>query len=105
MTPMLALLFAPAGEGGTNMTMYLIQIPLIFGIFYFLMIRPQQKQRQLRSSGPGSERSSARRTLSRPSLVNAVPFLPMRVGATQSKRSTPRRTPSTRSSGKPTPMR
>ena len=46
MTPMLALLFAPAGEGGTNMTMYLIQIPLIFGIFYFLMIRPQQKQRQ-----------------------------------------------------------
>jgi preprotein translocase subunit YajC len=25
---------------------FLIQIPLIFAIFYFLMIRPQQKQRQ-----------------------------------------------------------
>ena len=46
MNPMIALLFAPAGEGGTNMTMYLIQIPLIFGIFYFLMIRPQKKQQQ-----------------------------------------------------------
>ncbi len=47
MTPTLALLlFAPAGEGGANTTMFLIQIPLIFGIFYFLMIRPQQKQRQ-----------------------------------------------------------
>ncbi len=47
MNPTLALLlFAPAGEGGANTTMFLIQIPLIFGIFYFLMIRPQQKQRQ-----------------------------------------------------------
>jgi preprotein translocase subunit YajC len=47
MTSTLALLlFAPAGEGGANTTMFLIQIPLIFGIFYFLMIRPQQKQRQ-----------------------------------------------------------
>jgi preprotein translocase subunit YajC len=42
-----SLLFTPSGEGGaTGTTMFLIQIPLIFGIFYFLMIRPQQKQRQ-----------------------------------------------------------
>lgn len=48
MTPTLALLlFSPAGEGGASgTTMFLIQIPLIFGIFYFLMIRPQQKQRK-----------------------------------------------------------
>ena len=48
MTSMLALLlFTPSAEGGgANTTMFLIQIPLIFGIFYFLMIRPQQKQRQ-----------------------------------------------------------
>jgi preprotein translocase subunit YajC len=47
MTQILALLFTPSGEGaGTSMTPFLIQIPLIFGIFYFLMIRPQQKQRQ-----------------------------------------------------------
>ena len=32
--------------------------------------------------------------------MNAAPLRPMRVGATQSNRSTPRRTPSTRSSGK-----
>jgi preprotein translocase subunit YajC len=50
MTPTLALLlFTPAGEGGSSgTTMFLIQIPLIFGIFYFLMIRPQQKQKQER---------------------------------------------------------
>ncbi len=48
MTNTLALLlFAPSGEGGgSSMTLLLIQLPLIFGIFYFLMIRPQQKQRQ-----------------------------------------------------------
>ena len=57
------------------------------------------------SSGRGSVRNSARLMLSRPSRVNAAPLRPMRVGATQSNRSTPRRTPSTRSSGKPTPMR
>lgn len=38
---------APAGGGGPSSgTIFLIQIVLIFGIFYFLMIRPQQKQRQ-----------------------------------------------------------
>ncbi len=48
MTNTLALLlFAPSGEGGgSSMTLLLIQLPLIFGIFYFLMIRPQQRQRR-----------------------------------------------------------
>ncbi len=48
MTSMLALLAiqdAPATVGGFPIS-FLIQIPLIFAIFYFLMIRPQQKQRQ-----------------------------------------------------------
>ena len=35
----------PATVGGFPVSL-LIQIPLIFAIFYFLMIRPQQKQRQ-----------------------------------------------------------
>ena len=33
---------APSGFG----SMFLIQIVLIFGIFYFLMIRPQQKEKR-----------------------------------------------------------
>ena len=48
MTATLALLAiqdAPATVGGFPIS-FLIQIPLIFAIFYFLMIRPQQKQRQ-----------------------------------------------------------
>ena len=40
-------LFAPAGEGGMGaLTPFLIQIAAIFGIFYFLIIRPQQRQRR-----------------------------------------------------------
>ncbi len=48
MTHMLALLViqAPGGSFGGIPYSFLIQIPLIFAIFYFLMIRPQQKQRQ-----------------------------------------------------------
>ena len=48
MTPLLALLLLqePAASPGGLPTAFLIQIPLIFAIFYFLMIRPQQKQRQ-----------------------------------------------------------
>ena len=48
MTHMLALLViqSPDGTVGGIPMSFLIQIPLIFAIFYFLMIRPQQKQRQ-----------------------------------------------------------
>jgi len=48
MTHMLALLViqAPGGTLGGIPLSFLIQIPLIFAIFYFLMIRPQQKQRR-----------------------------------------------------------
>ena len=48
MTQLLALLLLqePVASTGGLPTAFLIQIPLIFAIFYFLMIRPQQKQRQ-----------------------------------------------------------
>jgi preprotein translocase subunit YajC len=42
--PILALLFAPSGQGGGGMSVLLIQVGLIFGIFYFLIIRPQRRQ-------------------------------------------------------------
>ena len=41
----LALRAAPA-EGGSALPIFLFQIAMIFAIFYFLMIRPQQKQRK-----------------------------------------------------------
>lgn len=41
----LALIAAPA-EGGSALPIFLFQIAMIFAIFYFLMIRPQQKQRK-----------------------------------------------------------
>jgi preprotein translocase subunit YajC len=46
--PLLLALFAPAGGTGGAGTMlpFLFQIAAIFAIFYFLMIRPQQKQRR-----------------------------------------------------------
>ena len=46
--PLLAALQAAPGGGAgpSGGTIFMIQIVLIFGIFYFLMIRPQQKQRQ-----------------------------------------------------------
>ena len=42
------LLFAPSGGGGGmgSLTPFLFQIALIFGIFYFLLLRPQQQQRK-----------------------------------------------------------
>lgn len=43
-SPLLALLFAPSGQGGSGLSVLLFQVALIFGIFYFLIIRPQRKQ-------------------------------------------------------------
>lgn len=51
MTPSIALLLsaaqqpAPAG-GGSGMSAFLLQMTLIFGLAYFLFIRPQQRQRK-----------------------------------------------------------
>lgn len=46
MTPsLLATLFAPSGQGGSGMTVLLIQVGAIFAIFYFFIIRPQRRQR------------------------------------------------------------
>lgn len=61
MTTMLALaLFAPGGEGSSTLLPFMLQIAAIFAIFYFLIIRPQQKQRrqheeQLRAIKKGDE--------------------------------------------------
>jgi preprotein translocase subunit YajC len=41
----MALLAAPR-EGGSGMTVFMVQMMLIFAIFYFLLIRPQSKERQ-----------------------------------------------------------
>jgi preprotein translocase subunit YajC len=47
MTPILpALLFAPSGQAGGGLSVLLFQVALIFGIFYFLIIRPQRRQRE-----------------------------------------------------------
>jgi len=43
--PVLAALFTPAGQSGSGMTVLLIQVGAIFAIFYFLIIRPQRRQR------------------------------------------------------------
>ena len=43
--PVLAMLAAPR-EGGSGMTIFLVQMMLIFAIFYFLLIRPQSKERE-----------------------------------------------------------
>ena len=43
--PVYALL-ALQGAGGSPMTVLLLQFGLIFAIFYFLVIRPQQRQRK-----------------------------------------------------------
>jgi preprotein translocase subunit YajC len=40
------LLWAVPREGGNAGAIFLIQMVLIFGIFYFLLIRPQSKERQ-----------------------------------------------------------
>lgn len=40
------LALAAGGAGGAGLSAFVIQIALIFAIFYFLLIRPQQKQRR-----------------------------------------------------------
>ena len=45
MTP-LDLLFAVPREGGNATIIFVAQMMLIFAIFYFLLIRPQAKERQ-----------------------------------------------------------
>ena len=44
--PNLLALQAPAPSGGSSLTPLLFQFGLIFLIFYFLIIRPQQRQRK-----------------------------------------------------------
>ena len=46
MTPPILALFAPTGGGSYGLPMLIIQFGLIFAIFYFLLIRPQQRQRK-----------------------------------------------------------
>lgn len=43
--PLVAALMAGTAEGANPLMPFLFQIAAIFGIFYFVMIRPQQKQR------------------------------------------------------------
>jgi preprotein translocase subunit YajC len=47
--PSLSLLALQAG-GGSSLLPFLIQVVAIFAIFYFLLIRPQQKQRREREA-------------------------------------------------------
>jgi preprotein translocase subunit YajC len=44
--PVLSLLALLQMGGGSSMLPFLIQVVAIFAIFYFLLIRPQQKQRR-----------------------------------------------------------
>jgi preprotein translocase subunit YajC len=44
--PLLAMLFTPAGQSGSGMTVLLLQVGAIFAIFYFFIIRPQRRQRE-----------------------------------------------------------
>ena len=44
--PFALLLFAPSGGGAGALLPFVFQMVLIFAIFYFLMIRPQQTQRR-----------------------------------------------------------
>ena len=37
-------LFAPSGQGGGGTSIFLIQMAVLVGIFYFLLIRPQRQQ-------------------------------------------------------------
>ena len=46
MTVPLFAIFAPSGGGTYGLPMLLIQFGLIFAIFYFLLIRPQQRARK-----------------------------------------------------------
>ncbi len=44
--PSLALLFAPAGQTGGGVAVFVLQIGAFIAIFYFLLIRPQRKQQE-----------------------------------------------------------
>lgn len=44
--PLSLILAAQAPGGGGSFTPFLLQMALIFAIFYFLVMRPQQKQRK-----------------------------------------------------------
>jgi preprotein translocase subunit YajC len=45
--PTLFSLFAPSGQdAGGGLFVFLVQIALFIGIFYFLLIRPQRRQQQ-----------------------------------------------------------
>lgn len=46
MTSILAALFTPSGQQGGGMSVFIIQIALFVGIFYFLLIRPQRMQQK-----------------------------------------------------------
>ena len=57
---MLLALLATPREGGSGLSVFFIQITAIFAIFYFLLIRPQQKERQrhdqmIKALGKGDE--------------------------------------------------
>lgn len=53
MTPF-ELLWAVPREGGNAGTVFLVQMVLIFGIFYFLLIRPQANERRRREEMLGT---------------------------------------------------
>lgn len=42
--PALALLFAPSGQAGGGLGIFIFQAAAIMAIFYFLIIRPQRRQ-------------------------------------------------------------
>jgi preprotein translocase subunit YajC len=44
--PLSLLLFTPSGQGAPGMSALFVQVVIIFAIFYFLIIRPQKRQRQ-----------------------------------------------------------
>jgi len=43
-TPQTLFLFAPSGQGGGGLSIFLIQMMAIVAIFYFLIIRPKAQQ-------------------------------------------------------------
>jgi preprotein translocase subunit YajC len=43
-TPETLFLFAPSGQGGGGLSIFLIQMMAIIAIFYFLIIRPKSQQ-------------------------------------------------------------
>jgi preprotein translocase subunit YajC len=45
--PPLLLFAALQAQGGSGMSAFLLQMTIIFGLAYFLFLRPQQKQRRM----------------------------------------------------------